>query len=173
MIVRQLQPADDRSQFSCGDPDYDNFIRKYAGRNDFRHHVGRTLVVVDDEVVVAYATYTLGELAIDKLPGSAAHGPPRYPTPVLRLARLAVDTRVQGNGLGAVLVGEVIRLALRLRQDYGCVAVVVDALRAKQTFYESLGFELSEVVLGRPRVAGTVFMVLPLGEAEEALRRGQ
>ena len=172
MIVRQLQPADDRSQFSCGDPDYDNFIRKYAGQNDFRHHVGRTLVVVDDEVVVAYTTYTLGELAIDELPAPAALGLPRDPAPVLRLARLAVDTRVQGNGLGTLLVGEVIRLALRLRQDYGCVAVVVDALRSRQAFYESLGFEVSEVVLGRPRVAGTVLMILPLGEAEEALRRG-
>ena len=28
MIVRFLQPADDRSEFSCGDPDYDDFIRK-------------------------------------------------------------------------------------------------------------------------------------------------
>jgi predicted N-acetyltransferase YhbS len=173
VIVRQLQPADDRSEFSCGDPDYDDFIRKYAGQNDFRHHVGRTLVAVEDERVVAYATYTLGELAVDALPPSAAQGMPRYPAPVLRLARLAVDVRYQGGRIGTFLVGEVISLALRLRDDHCCVAVIVDALRDRQGFYESLGFEVSDVVVGKPRVAGTVLMALPLADAEEALRRGQ
>jgi hypothetical protein len=52
VIVRLLQPADDRSGFSCGDSDYDDYIRKYAGQDDFRHQIGRTLVVVDDERVV-------------------------------------------------------------------------------------------------------------------------
>lgn len=169
MIVRLLQPADDRTQFSCGDPDYDDFIRKYAGQNDFRHHVGRSLVVVDDERVVAYATFTLGELAVDALPESAAQGLPRYPAPVLRLARLAVDTRYQDVGLGALLVCAVLRMALSLREQFGCVAVVVDALRSSQGFYEGLGFEVADVVLGRPRVAGAVLMVLPLADLEAAM----
>ena len=127
MIVRFLQPSDDRSQFSCGDPDYDDFVRKYAGQNEFRHHVGRSLVVVDDECVVGYATFALGEMAVDDLPTAASQGLPRYPMPVLRLARLAVDSRYQGAGLGRRLVYGVVRMALRLRQEFGCVAVVVDA----------------------------------------------
>ncbi|HEY5539970.1 MAG TPA: GNAT family N-acetyltransferase [Coriobacteriia bacterium] len=169
MIVRFLQPADDRSQFSCGDPDYDDFIRKYAGQNEFRHRIGRTLVVVEDERVMAYATFTLGELAVDALPEHAAQGLPRYPAPVLRLARLAVDKACQGNGLGTLLVGEVLKLALRLRDEFCCVAVVVDALRDRQPFYEAIGFERCDVVLGRPRVMGTVLMVLPLADVESAL----
>lgn len=168
MIFRLLQPADDRSQFSCGDSDYDDFIRKYAGQNDFRHHVGRSLVVVDDERVVGYATFTLGEMAVDALPESVTRGLPRYPAPILRLARLAVDSRYQGVGLGALLVSGALRMALRLRDEFGCVAVVVDALRSSQGFYEGLGFELSQVVLGRPRVAGTVLMVLPLADLAAA-----
>jgi predicted N-acetyltransferase YhbS len=168
VIVRLLQPGDDRSEFSCGDPDYDDFIRKYAGQNDFRHHVGRSLVVVDDERVVGYATFTLGEIAVDAIPESAVKGLPKYPAPVLRLARLAVDTRYQGAGLGSLLIDGVLRMALRLRDEFGCVAVIVDALRSSQGFYAALGFELSEVVLGRPRVAGTVLMVLPLADIEAA-----
>ena len=173
MIVRFLQPADDRSQFCCGDPDYDDFIRKYAGQNDFRHRVGRTMVMVDDERVVAYATFTLGELAADELPDALAQGLPRYPVPVLRLARLAVDSAYQSQGVGRMLVGEVLRLALRLRQDYCCVAVAVDAVRDRRPFYEAIGFELGEVVMGRPRVAGTVLMVLPLADVDAALGRQQ
>ena len=170
MIIRLLQPSDDRSGFSCGDPDYDDFIRKYAGQNDFRHHVGRTLVVVDDERVIAYATFTLGEMAVDALPQPARHGLPRYPLPVLRLARLAVDARYSGAGMGAMLVSRVLALALQLRDRFGCVAVVVDALRARQPFYERLGFECADVVLGKPRVAGTVLMTLPLSYADAATR---
>lgn len=162
MIVRLLQPSDDRSEFSCGDPDYDDFIRKYAGQNDFRHHVGRTLVVVDDERVIAYATFTLGELAVDALPLPVARALPRYPAPILRLARLAVDERYSDAGLGALLVSRVLGLALQLRERFGCVAVVVDALRTRQAFYERLGFECAAVVLGKPRVTGAVAMILPL-----------
>lgn len=162
MIVRLLQPADDRSEFSCGDPDYDDYLRKYAGQNHFKHHVGKTLVVVDDERVVGYATFTIGDLEIDELPTSVSAGLPRYPMPVLRLARLAVDSRYQGVGLGRMLVADVLVLAMRLRSEYGCVAVTVDALKTRRDFYERLGFEPCETIIGRPRVAGTELMVLSL-----------
>ena len=164
-----MQPCDSRGSFACGDPDYDDYVRKYAGQNDFRHHVGRTLVVVDDERVVAYATFAMGEMGADDLPESAARGLPRYPVPVLRLARLAVDERYQGIGLGVLLVNRVLGLALQLRAEFGCVAVVVDVLRTAETFYEDLGFERSGAIVGRPRVAGTVFMSLPLSYVEAAL----
>ncbi len=173
MIVRLLQPTDERTGFSCGDSDYDDYIRKYAGQNDFRHHIGRTLVVVDDERVVGYATFTLGELAADNLPESTAKTLPHYPVPVLRLARLAVDERYQGIGLGTLLVNRLLGLALQLRGQYGCVAVVVDALLNAQAFYEKLGFELSVAVVGRPRVTGTVLMSLPLSYVEAAVPDSQ
>ena len=169
MIIRLLQPSDTRSGFGCGNPDYDDYIRKYAGQNDFRHHVGRTLVVVDDERVVAYATFAISEMGADEPPDSVAKGMPRYPVPVLRLARLAVDERYQGIGLGVLLVNRVLGLALQLRSQFGCVAVVVDALRSAEEFYERLGFERSGTVVGRPRVAGTVFMSLPLSYVEASL----
>jgi len=169
VIIRPLQPSDDRSAFSCGDPDYDDFLRKYAGQNQFKHRVGTTLVVVDDERVVGYATFALGELAIDELPESVAAGLPRYPVPVLRLARLAVDSRYQGIGLGRRLIRRVLAVALRLRSDFGCVALAVDALRTRRSFYEELGFEVCGVVSGRPRVAGTILMALSLNDVAAVL----
>lgn len=169
MIIRLLQPSDERGGFSCGNPDYDDYLRKYAGQNDFRHHVGRTLVVVDDERIVAYATFALGEVTADDLPEVAAKGLPRYPAPVLRLVRLAVDERYQGIGLGALLVNRILVLALQLRAQFGCVAVVVDALRSAESFYERLGFVRHQVVVGRPRVVGAVPMALALVQVEAAV----
>jgi GNAT superfamily N-acetyltransferase len=171
VIVRLLQPADDRSAFSCGDPDYDDFLRKYAGQNQFVHRVGNTVVAVEDERVIAYATFAVGEVSVDTLPDDAAHRLPRYPCPVVRLARLAVDTRYQGQGIGSYLVSEVLGVGLRVRAEFGCVAVVVDAMTTRQDFYTTLGFGPMMVVQGRPRVSGTVPMFLMLSHVEEAERR--
>jgi GNAT superfamily N-acetyltransferase len=168
VIVRLLQPADDRSAFSCGDPDYDDFLRKYAGQNQFVHRVGNTVVAVEDEHVLGYATFAVGEVAVDALPDAAAHRLPRYPCPVVRLARLAVDSRYQGRGIGSYLVSEVLAVGLRIRNEAGCVAVVVDAMTARQGFYAALGFKPMRVVQGRPRVAGTVPMFLMLSNVEVA-----
>lgn len=172
MIVRILQPADHRDSFSCGDPDYDNFLRKYAGQNQFERRISTTMVVVDDETVLAYATFSVAEVSRDDLPAAAARGLPAYPLPAMRLGRLAVDERFQGIGLGTRLIGEVLGAALRLRASLGCVAVLVDALPDKQGFYAALGFEEASVRLGRPRIPGTVLMVLPLADVAKASEDG-
>jgi GNAT superfamily N-acetyltransferase len=164
--IRRLQPDDDRHDFGCGDPDYDDFIRKHAGQYQFRHHVGVTIVVVDDERVVGYATVVPGSVHGEELTEAERRRLPRHPIPVLRLARLAVDSRYQGRGLGRRLVCEAFRVALRMRADLGCAAVVVDVLESRVSFYEALGFEPLVILEGRPRVAGTTPMFLPLRRIE-------
>jgi len=59
---------------------------------------------------------------------------------VLRLARLAVDERAQGRGVGRVFLKAVFGLAKDLSQDYGCVGVVVDATPEAITFDQRYGF---------------------------------
>jgi predicted N-acetyltransferase YhbS len=167
--IRRLQPDDDRSGFGCGDPDYDDFIRKYAGQYQFRRHVGVTIVAVDDERVVGYATVVPGSVDGEELSELERRRLPKHPVPVLRLARLAVDSRYQGRGLGRRLMREVFLVALRMRADLGCTAVIVDALETRISFYASLGFEPMVPMRGRPRVAGTMAMFIPLRRAETAL----
>lgn len=52
---------------------------------------------------------------------------PAYPLPVLRLARLGVDTRAQGLGIGKALLRHVLALAVEQRGRIGGVGVVTDA----------------------------------------------
>ena len=63
--------ADDRSQFRSGDPDLDRFFHKFAGQNQFRHHVGVTYVAVEDRRVLGFATVAPGHVEIDGLPVAA------------------------------------------------------------------------------------------------------
>jgi len=48
ITVRRLEPEDDRTNFRSGNVDLDRFFARYAGQNQFRHHIGTTYVAVDD-----------------------------------------------------------------------------------------------------------------------------
>jgi predicted N-acetyltransferase YhbS len=168
VILRALQPADDRTHFSCGDPDCDDYLRRYAGQNQFEHRISTTLVIVEEEQVVGYAAFSIAALSRDDLPPEARQGLPAYPLPALRLGRLAVDARFQGVGLGSKLVAAVLGIALRLRSELGCSAVLVDALPSSVGFYERLGFERIAAERGRSRVPASVPMILPLVDVAAA-----
>lgn len=146
--IRALREGDDRTQFQSGEPDLDRFFQKFAGQNQFRHYVGVTYVAVDDRRILGFATVSPGHVEIEGLPPAAQRKLPRYPLPVLRLARLAVDRSARGKGLGAELLRFVFDLVLRMANDYGCVGVIVDAKPDAVDFYAKYGFIPVEAVEG-------------------------
>ena len=106
---------------------------------------------------------------------SARRALPRYPLPVLRLARLAVDLQAQGQGLGAQLLRFVLQLAMRMAGDFGCVGVVVDAKRGAVEFYAKHGFLALEAVHGqseaRPRPTAMFLAMRVIREASAGRSR--
>lgn len=138
--VRVLRRDDDRSRFRSGNADLDRFFSRYAGQNQFRHHLGVTYVAVEGADVVGFATVAASQVEIAELPDDDRRRFPRYPLPVLRLARLAVDEQVRGQGVGRVLLRTVFALAHEMSGTVGCVGVVVDAKPGAVAFYERLGF---------------------------------
>jgi GNAT superfamily N-acetyltransferase len=163
--IRRLRANDDRSRFRSDDPDLDRFFRSFAGQNQFRHHVGVTYVAVEEKDVLGYLTVAPGGIEIDDLPAALRRSLPRYPLPVLRLARLAVDSKVRGRGLGEQLLRFALGLALAMTEDYGCVGVAVDAKAGAEGFDARYGFRSIDVVEGlsdaRPRPTP---MFLPTSE---------
>lgn len=147
--IRRLSPDDDRTDFRSGDVDLDRFFIRYAGQNQFRHHIGTTYVAVDEDGFLAgFATVTPSEITPELIPKTKRKKLPRYPLPVLRLARLATDERAKGHGVGGTLVRAVLHLAAQMAGDVGCVGVVVDAKPTAVRFYEKLGFIPLESVAG-------------------------
>lgn len=147
--IRALREDDDRTTFRSGDADLDRFFHQFAGQNQFRHHLGVTYVAVEDRTILGFATVAAAHVEIDALPVAVRRKLPRYPLPVLRLARLAVDQSAQGQGLGLHLLRFVLRLALQMADDYGCVGVIVDAKPDAEAFYAKYGFVAVEAVEGR------------------------
>lgn len=147
--VRRLEPQDDRSKFRSGDVELDRFFLRYAGQNQFRHHLGTTYVAIDSTGYIAgFATVTASEISPETLPTSKRKRLPRYAVPVLRLARLAVHETNKGQGVGSLLLRWVLVLAHQMADEIGCAGVVVDAKPEAVGFYEKLGFFLLEATAG-------------------------
>jgi GNAT superfamily N-acetyltransferase len=169
--VRRLEPGDDRSGFRSGNIDLDRFFQRYAGQNQFRHHIGATYVAVRGDHISGFVTVSSGELVAEKLAKNLRRRLPAYPLPILRLARLAVDERFQGHGIGRLLLRAVLELALVMRDRVGCIGVVVDAKPDAVAFYPTLGFKPIELVSGaledRPE---PVVMFLPIAQITVAAK---
>jgi len=160
--VRRLQAGDGRTSFRSGDAALDLYFHRFAGQNQFRHHVGVTYVAVEAGCILGFATVSAASLDADDLPGGRRMPP--YPLPILRIARLAVSEAVRARGLGSGLLRFCIELAERMRDEVGCVGVVVDAKEGARSFYDRYGFVAFEaeegIALALPR---PVPMFLPLG----------
>lgn len=140
--IRPLREGDVRNDFSCGQADLDRFFQHYAGQNQFKLHLSITYVAVVNERVVGFATVAAGSLERASVPVARLRKRlPAYPVPVLRLARLGVDLRAQGHGIGKALLRHVLSLAVDQRDTVGCVGVVTDAKPDAVAFYETLGFD--------------------------------
>ncbi len=146
--IRLLAAEDDRSQFACGDIELDRFFQRYAGRNQFRHHIGSTYVAVLDGSIAGFVTVSPGEMTADTIAMALKKKLPAYPIPILRIARLAVDMRFQGRGIGKLMLRAMFELALELRDRVGCAGVVVDAKAGAVNFYQRLGFMPLSAVRG-------------------------
>ncbi len=139
----------DLKSFNCGKPDMDAFLSRFA----FKHSklgLSSTWVLVKEpnnkndlkqrakSEVIAY--YTLAASSVVKSGIPTDNSLPHYPIPVVLLARLAVDQKYQGKGLGAKILVTAIRHAVELTDGglpaYGLVLDVLDddALKFYQCF---------------------------------------
>lgn len=89
---------------------------------------------------------------------------PRYPLPVLRVARLATAEGHRGTGVGRLLLRCAFQLASDMSREVGCVGVVVDAKEEAASCYERCGFEPLPVLEGGSNARPVPLpMFLPLG----------
>ena len=106
--------------------------------------------VVADGSVLGFATVSPATLDAEGVPGKRRLPP--YPVPLLRIARLATHEAARGAGIGKALMRHCIELAERMREEVGCVGILVDAKSEAAPSYERLGFVEVSCVEGASHV---------------------
>jgi ribosomal protein S18 acetylase RimI-like enzyme len=143
VVLEALGKQHDRSKFSCGQAELDDWFRRRAGQDE-RRNVARVFVAMDQELgVVGFYSLSAFKLGLDDLPEEIARKLPRYDdgVPAALIGRLARDERMRGKDVGELLVADAVRRILGAAQALAVLAIVVDAKNERAvTFYEGLGF---------------------------------
>ena len=155
--IEPLGARHDRTAFSCGEAALDAYL-KTSARQDQRRNVSQTFVALGRGSREILGYYSLSALSIDlgDLPEAIARRLPKYPAvPAALIGRLAVDSRHQGRGLGALLLADAIGRVVRAKRQIVVFAIVVDAIDDNaRRFYRHHGF----VALYRTRFLGHKFV---------------
>ncbi len=141
-IVR-LEKLHKRDLFDCGEPELNEYLKKYARQNSDKG-IARAFVAMPDDGsnrILGYYTLSSSHIGFEELPDTYRKRMPRYPIPAIRLGRLAVDQSMQGHGLGGILLIDALYRSLRVAEEIAVKVVIVDAKheQAKQ-FYRHFGF---------------------------------
>lgn len=132
-IETPIAAHQDRKSFDCGDDDLNIYFQRYARQN---HASGgaKCFVAVDPRApgrVLGYYTLSPASILYARTPETLRRGLGRYEVPVFRLGRLAVDLRVQRQGLGGKLLLAAGERALLVAEHVGGVALLIDAKNAR------------------------------------------
>ena len=133
--IEALNSAHNRRRFSCGDPLLDDYLQRFA-RQHAASNVSRTYVASRGEVILGYYSLAMSAISKAQLPERHLTRFPNFPLPVARLARLAVDARFQGQGLGECLLADALYRCHSLAGEIGLVGVIVDAKHEKARAYD-------------------------------------
>ena len=155
-----LTAAHDVSAFDSGTPELDNWLKRRALANEALG-TSRTYVVIAGGRVVAYYALANGAVAHKDVSAKTRRNMPD-PIPVMVLARLAVDSAYQKQGLGSALLKDALLRIIAAAQIAGIRAVLLHAMSddAKR-FYARAGFYECPV--------DPMMMMIALAEVEKNL----
>ncbi len=165
MRIEPLDKYHDRSVFSCGQADLDDWFQRRAGQDDKRNFA-RVFVAVDDKLgVTGFYSLSSFTLSIHDLLEEIARKLPRYDTiPAALIGRLAKDERVRGQGVGGLLLADAIRRILGAGRSVAVYTIVVDAKDDRTVkFYKGYGCQRFPLRAQR--------LFLPTATALASLRR--
>jgi len=144
LILEILDKTHKRSDFDCGYPSLNNYIKTQASQ-DVKRDLSACWVLCGetDKVVVGYYTLSSHSIPMDDLPGEIIKGLPRgyKEVPAALLGRLAISNAYKGQRLGKFLLMDALHRCADLSDSIGTMAVIVDPIdETAVNFYKVHGF---------------------------------
>ena len=121
---RPISPEDDLSQFDCGVPALNDWLRNRAMPNESKF--SRTYVVCEGPQVVAYYCISAGAVERTQAPNKLIRNAPAT-IPISIIGRLAVSSTHAGRGLGADILADALLRITVAAQTIGIRAVLIQA----------------------------------------------
>ncbi|MGD0942221.1 MAG: GNAT family N-acetyltransferase [Terracidiphilus sp.] len=159
-----IQKTHDRESFDCGEEALNEFLLRHARKS---HELGgaKTFLAIDgadSKTILGFYSLSAASVAYARTPEIVRRGLARHEVPGFRLARLAVDRRFQGKGLGGQLLLSAGRRCLLASSEVGGVVLVIDAKNERVArWYLSYG--------AIPLVDAPLSLMLPLATMKAAL----
>jgi GNAT superfamily N-acetyltransferase len=139
--VELLSSDHNVSQFDCGKhASLTDWLKRFARMNQASGDT-RTYVIHRNHRVAGYYSLAPGSVSRKEATARASKAAPD-PIPIVLLARLALDQREQGQGLGSALLKDALQRAYAGAEIIGGRAILVHAIDADAAvFYRKYGFE--------------------------------
>lgn len=168
IIIREIAPGDNVTGLSLGDQEYvalKIFLKKDAKRFH-KSNIAKTYCLVERSQnpsrVWGYITLLCSEIKIEDCQRPEDCVGMRYDSyPAVKIARLAVDNELKGNGLGTNLVDFSVSLVQKIiMPKVGCRFLVVDSKKEAVKFYLQAGFTLLNTETNKAAEHPILFMDL-------------
>jgi GNAT superfamily N-acetyltransferase len=136
----KLRPDHAIEGFDCGREELNQYLLRYAWANQ-QAGAAQTYVGLVGDTLVGFHTLAVGHVTQEEAPGRLTKGLARHPVPIMLLARLAVDRRWQGQGVGKALLKDAMQRTLQAADIAGIRAFAAHARDEQaRSFYQKFDF---------------------------------
>ncbi len=141
--IRKVSASDHVDGFDCGQAALNQFIQRFALLK-LKANSAQTYVCCQGNMVVGFYSLAVGSVEPGSAPARVVKGLARHPVPVMILARLAVDSAHQRQGLGQALLKDALLRTAQAADIAGIRCLLIHTKdEAARRWYESWGFEPS------------------------------
>ncbi|PVB59532.1 GNAT family N-acetyltransferase [Labrenzia sp. 011] len=139
----------DRTAFSCGVDQVDNYFKKTANKLQKAGNVRVSVLLDADEQLLGFYAVNAHSVDYAELPKKYARTRPSHGSiPAAFISMIGVDQRFQGKGLGGVILVEALKKLAKASEEVGIAVVLLDvmdcgneeATKRRLAIYSGYGF---------------------------------
>jgi ribosomal protein S18 acetylase RimI-like enzyme len=161
----------DRTAFSCGVDQVDNYFKRTANKLQKAGNVRLSVLLAADGELLGFYAVNAHSVAYDKLPKKYARARPSHGSiPAAYISMIGVDQRFQGKGLGGIMLVEALKKLASASEALGIAVVLMDVLDCGDDVATSRRLELYQSY-GFQRLENTPLrLFLPIQDAKAMLK---
>ncbi|MFA4936001.1 MAG: GNAT family N-acetyltransferase [Candidatus Methanoperedens sp.] len=172
----KIEPLTERHElifFDSNNLELNDFLKNDA-LGDQENMTSRTYLCFWDKSIVGYLTLVADTLEVEGVDKSdKIDGYPYRKYPAIKIARLAVNRRLEKRGVGRYILLAAVGKAISVSNDIGCRYITVDSKPESTGFYEKHNFKMVEKYRRSefPKMYLNMYPIVATMRAKESLKQ--